>query len=338
MWLIGLPQPTTLKQMAKLKFQMEKSSPFWRKQCSLTDEIGVFRLGDALWAYQTTYKSPIGMSPYKMIYGKACHLPMELEHKSFWAIKQCSLDYDAARIARKLQLQKLEEIRNDAYENARIYKEKTKSLHDQMITRKEFHVWDKVLLYHSCLKLFSGKLCSHCIGPFVVSNVFPYGAVEIPCLETNKVLKINEHRLKPFYEGWTIEITAFMELAEPINKAWAYDVSRQWHKTKALTRRQPNTKGKKIDLLSFSLSFIFCILLYFCYSLIFHFFYFNFEDNVVFKVWGYEENLIFFVVSKKYICLIFWTLIGLWEYEYYVWELVEKDENINQMNEYACKF
>jgi hypothetical protein len=144
--------------------------------------------------------------------------------------------------------------------------------------------------------------------------------------------------LKPFYEGWTIEITAFMELAEPINKAWAYDVSRQWHKTKALTRRQPNTKGKKIDLLSFSLSFIFCILLYFCYSLIFHFFYFNFEDNVVFKVWGYEENLIFFVVSKKYICLIFWTLIGLWEYEYYVWELVEKDENINQMNEYACKF
>jgi hypothetical protein len=85
-----------------------------------------------------------------------------------------------------------------------------------MITRKEFHVEDKVLLYHSCLKLFPGKLRSCWIGPFVVSNVFSYGAVEITSLETNKVLKVNGHRLKPFYEGWTTELTASAELAEPI--------------------------------------------------------------------------------------------------------------------------
>ena len=66
----------------------------------------------------------------------------------------------------------LEEIQNDAYKNARIYKEKTKSLHDRMITRKEFNVGDKVFLYHSRLKLFPGKLRSYWIGPFVVSNVF----------------------------------------------------------------------------------------------------------------------------------------------------------------------
>jgi hypothetical protein len=112
----------------------------------------------------------------------------------------------------------LEEIQNDAYDNARIYKEKIKSLHDRMITRKEFNVGDKVLLYHSRLKLFPGKLRSHWIGPFVVSNVFPYGAVAITSLETNKVFKVNGHHLKPFYEGWTIELTASVELVEPIYK------------------------------------------------------------------------------------------------------------------------
>jgi hypothetical protein len=115
-----------------------------------------------------------------------------------------------------LQLQELEEIQNDAYENTRIYKEKTKSLYDWMITRKEFHVGDKVLLYHSCLKLFLRKLLSCWIGPFVVSNVFSYGAIEITSLETNKVLKVNGHCLKLFYKGWTTKLIASVELAEPV--------------------------------------------------------------------------------------------------------------------------
>jgi hypothetical protein len=88
-----------------------------------------------------------------------------------------------------------------------------------MITRNEFHVGDKVLFYHSRLKLFLGKLRSRWIGPFFVSNVYPYGAVEIISLETNKVFKINGHQLKTFYEGWTTDFTTSMELAEPIYEA-----------------------------------------------------------------------------------------------------------------------
>ena len=92
---------------------------------------------------------------------------------------------------RKLQQQELEEIHNDAYESARIYKEKAKVFYDKMISRNEFKVGQKVLLYHSRLRLFLGKLCSCWIGPFVVTNVFPYGVVEIQSLATSKVFKVN---------------------------------------------------------------------------------------------------------------------------------------------------
>jgi hypothetical protein len=84
------------------------------------------KINDALWAYRTTFKNPMGMSPYKMIYGKPCHLHVELEHKARWAIKQLNFDFKTAGEKRFLDLNILDEWRNEAYENARMFKEKLK--------------------------------------------------------------------------------------------------------------------------------------------------------------------------------------------------------------------
>ena len=102
----------------------------------------------------------LGMEPFKLVFGKACHLLVKLEHRAYWATRQLNMDSKMAGKKRILQLNELEELCNEAYENAKIYKEKTKAWHDKHIARKEFEPGQRVILFNSRVKLFPGKLKS----------------------------------------------------------------------------------------------------------------------------------------------------------------------------------
>nr|GEY25588.1 DNA-directed DNA polymerase [Tanacetum cinerariifolium] len=128
------------------------------------------KLDDDLWAFCTAYKTSIGCTPYKLTAG----------------------DY------RKIQINELNELRDQAYENSLIYKEKTKRIHDSKIKNRVFNIGDRALLFNSCLKIFSGKLKSHWSGPFTVSQVFPYGTVELSQPDGPN-FKVNGHRIKHYF-------------------------------------------------------------------------------------------------------------------------------------------
>nr|GFA74584.1 reverse transcriptase domain-containing protein [Tanacetum cinerariifolium] len=130
------------------------------------------KLDDALWAFRTAFKTPIGCTPYKLTAG---------DHQ-------------------KLQLNELNELHDQAYENSLIYKERTKKLHDFKIKNRIFNVGDQVLLFNSQLKIFSRKLKTRWSGPFTITKVFPCGTVELSQPDGPN-FKVNGHHVKHYFGG-----------------------------------------------------------------------------------------------------------------------------------------
>ena len=173
------------------------------------------KLLDSLWAYRTTYKTILGMSPYRLVYGKACHLPVEIEYKAWWAIKNLNLDMGRADLKRLLDLNELEELRNDAYFNSKIAKDKLKKWHDQLIARKNFNQGDQVRLYDSKLHIFPGKLKSRWIGSFIIHQAYPNGSVYLLNPNDNRVFKVNGQRVKPYAAQLTTDREEILLLDPP---------------------------------------------------------------------------------------------------------------------------
>ncbi|GKC02617.1 hypothetical protein Tco_0994227 [Tanacetum coccineum] len=143
-------------------------------------------------------ETPIGCTLNKLFYGKILPFTYRLEHKAYWALKHANFDLKTAGDHRKLQLNELNELRDQAYENSLIYKERTKKLHDSKIKNRIFNVGDRVLLFNSRLKIFSGKLKTRWSGPFTITKVFPYGTIELSQPDGPN-FKVNGHRVKHYF-------------------------------------------------------------------------------------------------------------------------------------------
>ncbi|XP_009591469.1 uncharacterized protein [Nicotiana tomentosiformis] len=138
------------------------------------------------------------MSTYKLVFGKACYSPVELEHKALWALRQLNLDIEKAGTSRVTELHELDEFRYQAFESTRLYKGRMKMMHDKNIIERNFKPGYMVLLYNSRLRLFPSKLKSRWPGPFRVVETHPTGVVKSTSEDGSRKFKFNGQRLKPY--------------------------------------------------------------------------------------------------------------------------------------------
>ena len=149
------------------------------------------------------------------------HLPLELEHKAYWAIKELNYEFKLAGEKRLFDISSLDEWRSKAYENAKLFKEKVKRWHDKRIQKREFNVGDYVLLFNSRLRLFARKLLSKCEGPYVIEEFYRSGAIKINNFEGTSPRVVNGQRIKHYISGNPINVeTKIIETVTPEEYIW----------------------------------------------------------------------------------------------------------------------
>jgi len=149
------PQSNGQRQVSNIEVKriMEKTVASSRRDWSI-------KLDEALWVYRKTFKTLTALSPFQLIYGKVCHLPMEMEHRAFWTLKWLNFNAKASAKKRKIQLSELEEMRLNAIQSSRLYKECVKAYHDKKLLKRSFEPGQLAPLFNSKLRLFPGKLKS----------------------------------------------------------------------------------------------------------------------------------------------------------------------------------
>ncbi|GJU54820.1 reverse transcriptase domain-containing protein [Tanacetum coccineum] len=191
-------------------YQMERAMK--RKEMS-------HKLDESLWAFQNALKTPLGMTLFRIIYGKACHLLVELENKAYWAIKACNIDLTKAGANRFLQINELDELRLDSNESSISYKERTKRWHDKRIkTQTKYKKGDKVLLFNSRLRLFLRKLKSRWYRPFAVSKDMKNGAIELYDEDGNEFI-VNKQQDIEYKDSYVSNLDEPALLVTPLSNA-----------------------------------------------------------------------------------------------------------------------
>ncbi|XP_074290220.1 uncharacterized protein LOC141616950 [Silene latifolia] len=196
----------------------DRGTHFGEKQLNaLLEKYGVYHRRGLAYHPKTCGQVEVSNCELKLVYRKACHLPVEMEHKAYWVVKELNMDAKLSGEKRLLQLNELDEFRLQAYESSRLYKEITKRWRDKKILKKEFQIGNKVLLFNSRYKLFPGKLRSWWSGPYIVTNVNKFDSVEVMTTNGEK-FKANGHRLKVYHKyvivGLIEEVTVHPLLME----------------------------------------------------------------------------------------------------------------------------